>query len=105
MKTEIISGIFLVIVALIEALATRDRKKVKHYNEKAEERASQRAEESKLSMQMMSATVKLALVEAEAMTHGHLNGNVEEAKAAALKAQSDYEAFLVRIASKELAKH
>ena len=103
MGTEIVSGIFLVIVAIIEAVAAKERKKVKAFNDKAEQRAEQRAEESRLSMQMMSATMKLSIVTANALTGGHNNGNVEEAKALAQKADEEYQAFLKKVVSKEIS--
>lgn len=93
-----------VIVATVEAIAAHDRKQNKVQREKSERRASQRAEESRLSMQMMDATLQLSIVSANALTNGHNNGNVERARIAAQKAQEEYEKFLQKLASNELAK-
>ena len=95
----IIPAAAAVTVAVVEALAARDRKRVKEDQERTEKRAERRAEESRLSMQMASATLQLAVVTANALTGGHNNGNVEAAKSAATKAEADYQAFLFRVAS------
>ena len=100
----IIPGVFALAIAIIEALAAKDRKRAKAASEKQEKRAAQRAEESRLSMQMMDATLQLSIVCANALAGGHNNGNVERAKAAAEKAQADYEKFVQKLASNELAK-
>lgn len=92
----IIPAAATVMVAVVEALAARDRKRAKV-------REDRRAEESRLSMQMMSATLQLATVTANALTGGHNNGNVERAKASAEKAEKDYQSFLITVTSKEVA--
>lgn len=72
-------------------------------NKKAEEKhTALRAEESLLSLRMMDAAVQLGVVSANALTHGHNNGNVEEARKAAQKARSEYQAFLQRTAAQEI---
>lgn len=93
----IIPALATITVAVIEALAARDR----HAAKRREER---RAEESRLSMQMMSATLQLAIVTANALTGGHNNGNVEKAKTAAEKAEHEYQQFLISVASQEVSK-
>jgi hypothetical protein len=55
MEQYIISGIFALLVALIEAVAAKERKEIKTENTKAAAREAMRAEESRLSIQMMSA--------------------------------------------------
>lgn len=100
----IIPAVSAVAVAIIEAIAAKDRKQTKIQREKQEKRAAQRAEESRLSMQMMDATLQLSIVTANALTGGHNNGNVERARVAAQKAQDEYEKFLQKLASNELAK-
>lgn len=91
-------------VAIIEALAGLDRKRAKAESEKVTMRASQRAEESRLSMKMMSATLKLSVVTANALTNGHNNGNVEEARIAAREAEEEYANFVAKLAADELSK-
>lgn len=100
----IISALAAITVALIELRAARDRKKTKEQKEKEEMREQRRAEESRLSMQMMAATLKLAIVNANALTGGHNNGNVEAAKQAATAAETEYQAFLQKVAAEQLAK-
>ena len=58
MTQYIITGIFALLVAVVEAIAAKERKDTKKENEKTEQRAALRAEESRLSMQMMSATLQ-----------------------------------------------
>ena len=83
----IIPAAATVIVAVIEAIAAKGRKDTK-------EKEARRQEEMRLSMQMMSATLQLSVVTANALTGGHNNGNVERAKSAAEKADRDYQVFL-----------
>lgn len=104
MEQYIISGIFALLVALIEAVAAKERKEIKTENTKAAAREAMRAEESRLSIQMMSATLQLSVVTANALTGGHNNGNVEKARTAAEEAMTEYTAFISKIASKEVAK-
>ena len=100
----IISGIFMVIVAIIEAIAYKERKRTKEFTEKMDLRSERRAEESMLSMQMMSATLQLSTVTANALTGGHNNGNVQAAKEAAEKVEREYREFLQRVASRAINK-
>lgn len=95
----VVPAIATVIVAIIEAVAAKERKENKAAISASEKRAKIRAEESRLSMALMNASVMLGLLEAEALAGGHLNGNVEEAKRAAKKAKDDYDAFLQRTAA------
>ena len=104
MTQYIITGIFALLVAVVEAIAAKERKDTKKENEKTEQRAALRSEESRLSMQMMSATLQLSVVTANALTGGHNNGNVEAAKKAAEEAMTEYTAFINKIASKEVSK-
>lgn len=100
----IIPAIAAVVVAIIEAVAARDRAHNKADRERAAAHEKLRAEETLLSMKMMSATLKLSVVTANALTGGHNNGNVEEAKQAAVDAEQEYEAFLQRVSAREVAK-
>lgn len=83
----IIPAAAAVVVAIVEAIAAKERRQTKEEKER-------RQEEMRLSMQMMSATLQLSVVTANALTGGHNNGNVERAKAAAEKAEREYQAFL-----------
>lgn len=97
--TALAAPISAIIVAIIEWRAYQDRKALK--KAKAEEalRQQQREEESRLSMKMMSATMQLSIVSANALTGGHNNGNVEKAKEDAAEATKEYNDFLQRVAS------
>lgn len=104
MAEYIIPAAAAILVAVIEAIAAADRRRMKQNREKTAERETNRAEEARLSMQMMSATLQLSVVTANALTGGHNNGNVEAARLAAETAQVNYEAFLQKVAAKEVAK-
>lgn len=108
MNTEIIVALIAlatsVIVAIIEAVATKDRKRAKEEMEKSRARAELRAEESRLAMQMMDATMQLSIANCNALCGGHNNGNVEEAKEAAKRAQANYHNFLAKIATETVVK-
>lgn len=95
----IITGVISAISAILVAYIGAHAKRVEDKNEKRE---SRREKESLLSMAMMDATLQLSIVSANALTNGHNNGNVEEAKKAAQKAKDDYERFLREVASQSL---
>lgn len=86
-----------IVVAAIEARASKDRKN-------AEESAKRREKINLLSMKMQDANMQLTIVTANAVTGGHNNGNVEQAKQAATEASNDYAAFLREMAAHEVAK-
>lgn len=102
MSQYIIPGVFAVVVALIEAAAARDRRATKKEKEEEAKRAKERMEESRLSMKIMDATLQLSVVTANALTGGHNNGNVEEARKAAQDAQKEYNQFLQRVSAEEI---
>lgn len=104
MAEYIIPALATIVVAIIEAIAARERKRARKRDEAASLRADQRAEESRLSMAMMSATLQLSVVTANALTGGHNNGNVEAARLAAQDAETRYQAFLQRVAAGEIAR-
>lgn len=93
-----------IIVAIIGKNATKAQEEQKEKSEKEEERAKMRERESRLSMKMIDASLQLSIVEANALTGGHNNGNVERARAAAEAAQIEYHAFLQDIAAHEVSK-
>jgi len=100
----IIPGICSIIVAVIEFRGARERKNSRAEAERAERRAARRAEESRLSMELMSASCKLGVVTAKAVTNQHVNGDVEEAMKAAKEAQDNYDAFLHEVAAYQTVK-
>ena len=83
----IIAAISGIVIAIVEGRASKDRKRT-------EQRAKRRAKESRLSMELMSATCELSVVTAIAYKEGHMNGTLEPALAKAEKAQEDYQSFL-----------
>ena len=93
--SDYISALSVIIVAIIEWRASTDRKLMKEAQKEAELRAEQREKESRLSMQMMDATLQLSVVTANALTGGHNNGNVEAARRAAEDASRAYKDFLM----------
>ena len=104
MAEHIIPALATIVVAVIEAIAARERKRARTRDKDMQQRSEQRAKESRLSMAMMSATLKLSIVTANALTGGHNNGNVEAAREAAEAAETEYQAFLQRVAAAEIAR-
>lgn len=104
MTEYIIPAAAAVIVAIIEAVAARDRKRVKSHEAKAAERAERREEEARLSMRMMDASLELGLATALAVENHRLNGEMTLARENAQEAQAAYRQFIEHIAAKQLAK-
>lgn len=94
---SLLSALALVTVAVIGALEGKERRQ-------ARERAQRRARESRLSMEMMASTSELSDVIAIAIAGGHLNGNVEAARARARAARSAYSEWLMDNAAQDVAK-
>lgn len=76
MSQYIIPAAAAIIVAIIEALALRDRANVKRANTRTEERAKIRTEESRLSRQLSYVNLELGLATALAVEQHKLNGEV-----------------------------
>ena len=93
----LIAACSAITVAVIEKRAEKDRKR-------SLARAERREKESRLSMELMSATCELSVVTATAMREGHTNGTLEPALKKASKAQSDYEDFLRDVTARDVAK-
>lgn len=93
----IIAAVSAVVVAIVEGRASKDRKRT-------ERRAEVRERESRLSMEMMSATCALSLVAAKKLTGQHTNGDVEAAMEKAREAQAQYVDFLRDTAAHQVAK-
>ena len=99
-----VTALAAVLVAVIEALAAWDRRNARAAGARAEKRAARRAEESRLSMDLMSANCALALTTAKKLAGMHTNGDVEEAMEAASAAQDAYIGFARNEAAKNIAK-
>lgn len=95
--TSLIAAAALVLVAIIETRNGRERKR-------AQARAERRAEESRLAMDLMGATCKLATVTAKKVTGQHVNGDVESAMETASAANAAYEEFKTRMAATQATK-
>lgn len=95
--SAVIAAAALIIVAIIET-GNRRRQKTE------EIRRQRREKESRLSMELMSASVDLSYVTSLAVTGGHTNGNVEAAQKKARAAQEAYEDFLKDEAAHAVAK-
>lgn len=93
-----------VICGYMAYAGTKRDKEMANQRKKDETRASQRAEESHLSLRLMNANCKLTVGVATALKHGHCNGEVEEGLAAVKDAQGDYEKFLEGIAIAHITK-
>ena len=104
MEQYIITGLFTVLVAIIELIAAKDRKESKKNQERLKRHEQQRAKETKLQMEMNSATLQLCVVTSNALTGGHNNGNVERARQAARDAEDAYNAYIQELAANQVAK-
>lgn len=93
----LIAAASAITVAVVEKRADKDRKR-------AQARAERRERESRLSMELMSATCELSVVTATAMREGHTNGTLEPALKKAEVAQNDYKNFLMDVAARDVAK-
>ena len=97
MAQYIIPAVAAIIVALIEVRGARERKRT-------DERASRRARESRLSMDMMLATLEMCDCLCIALQGGKTNGNVEEARNKAKEARDAYLSFLRDQAANQVTK-
>ena len=117
--TEIIcaamTAVSAIIVAIIGAkikqnndehrrLADEQEKRVEENEARIERRAEIRKRESLLSLRMMNATLQLAIVNANALTGGHNNGNVERARLAAEEAAEEYQEFMQEMTAHQVSK-
>lgn len=97
MAQYIIPAIAAIIVAIIEVRGQIDRKRT-------EQRAARRAQESRLSMDLMFSTSEMCDVLCIALQGGQVNGNVEAARNAAQKARDAYKSFLRDQAATQVSK-
>lgn len=93
----VIAGVCTVLCAIIGAVANKNQKK-------SERRAQLRQKESLLSLRMMDATLQLSVVTSNALTGGHNNGNVEQAREAAANVAEEYQEFMRSITAFEVGK-
>lgn len=101
---EIISAAGIIIVAVIEATAARDRKKADADRKEILERSKIRAEESKLSMSLQCSTCELSLETAKALRDGHTNGTMDKRVSDAEAALEAYNKFIKNEAAEAVSK-
>lgn len=104
MTEAAVTALAAVAVALIEAAAAWDRRQARAERQRTERRSARRAEESRLSMELMSANCALALTTAKKLAGMHTNGDVEEAMEAARAAQEAYQDFARDEAAHQFSK-
>ena len=92
--SEVISGVFALLVVWVEARAARDRRK-------AEKHAAIRAKENRLAMKLSDANLSLSLATELAVERGETNGEMKTAKAKAKAAQEEYDEFIHELASEQ----
>lgn len=94
-----IAGICTIVCAIIGGVSAK-------YRKKSERRAELRQKENFLSLKMIDSCLQLSSVIAIKLLEGdeHLNGNVEQAKEAAMKAAEDYQRFMMDVTSYEISK-
>jgi len=104
MMQYVIPAVSAVVVALVGTFSTIEFGRRKKQAERFENRANIRMEESRLSMEMMSATIALSLAAAAAVEGRKVNGEMKRARAKAILAQETYSRFLEKITSRQVAK-
>jgi len=98
---EIICATITAVAAVFVAIIER-RNRIQ--NKRIEARAERRAQESRLSMDLMYANCALSLTTAKKLANMHTNGDVEEAMEAAQKAQDAYVGFVRDEAARTITK-
>ena len=101
---EIISSAAVILVAVIEAVAAVERRGLKNARERSERRAEERAQESRLSMQMMDACLELGLATATAVEQGKVSCDLKSAKEKAQQIREEYRNFIRSIAARQVVK-
>lgn len=96
-----------IVVACIEMVAAKERRKSQKSAQKRDElhrlEEERRIEENRLAMEMAFANLQLSIVCSNALTGGHNNGNVERARVAAEKAENAYRTYLRKIVAEVVA--
>jgi hypothetical protein len=100
---NIIGALQAIALAFIGRMFARDSKKRLQAIERAEVRATLRAEESRQTMQLMSASVHLGVMTATAIMEGKNNGGMNEALKNAKDTQQSYYNFIREAAAKQLS--
>ena len=93
----VLAGISTVICAFITSTNAKKQKR-------SDQRILQRAKESHLLLEMIHASIKLAVGTALAIKNNHANGELEEGLRAVEKAESAYQEFVEEIAIDHLSR-
>lgn len=104
MESDIISAVALIMVAVIEVLSARDRKKSNDERARAEARGVMRAKESRLSMKLADANLELSLATALAVEQGKMDGEMTRARKKASEAQGAYTCFTQELTSNVITR-
>ena len=99
-----IAAIATIFCGVLAYKSNKKSKEIEAANARSELRAEQRAQESKLSLELMNANCSLTVGVALALKNNHCNGEVEQGLEAVRKAQEAYTTFLEGIAIEHLAK-
>lgn len=102
--SAVISGATLIIVTLIEARATKERRAAAVDKARTERRARERQEESLLSMELNFANLELSRATAIAVEKQKINGEMTKARAEAEEAAENYREFIRGLAARQVTK-
>ncbi len=95
MDNEVLVAIILGVQAIVVAIIARE-------NNKRKQQAEVRAEESRLSMRLMSASLGLSVETAHAIKRGSTNGEMDSALEEAADARSEYDKFVRGVAATQI---
>lgn len=96
-----LSAASAIAVAVIGFNVKKNEKRDQEQRNLEEQQQEIRRKESRLSLQLLDASIQLGIVCANALSGGHNNGNVEEARIAANKAREEYVKFLMETMANE----
>jgi len=99
----LIGALQAIIVAIVGGLFTFESKRLKKDHDKLQKMADLRATESRLSMQMTSATMRLAVVTARCVKEEEVNGELDAARIEAEEAKKEYRDFINTTIANQLA--
>lgn len=91
----VVNALGALLVAIVGYKITKSRKE-------EELRKERLKEETLLSLEISEATMDLSFACCNALTGGHNNGNVEEAKEKAIKAKEKYQLFERKVLAEEI---
>jgi hypothetical protein len=100
--TDFLSAGALIVVALIEAFAAKERKCAKDDRERSEQRSKLRSRESLLAMKLADANIELGLATALAVELQHTNGEIKAAQEKAREAQQEYQDFMRELTASQV---